>query len=59
MEENAVEVFHYYGFHLSSFFNVKYRPFRENVVAFPFLFHIFMVRPPSRIVSHPKDKKSP
>ena len=42
---DAVEVFHYYGFHLSSSFlmyNVK--SFREtnNVVVFSFPFHFFM-----------------
>ena len=42
VEEDAVEVFHYYGFHVSSSFIES--PFMENnnVVLFPFPFHIFM-----------------
>ena len=45
VEEDAVEVFHYYGFHLIySFLMYNFKSFRENnnVVVFPFPFHIFM-----------------
>jgi hypothetical protein len=46
MEEDAVEVFHHYGFHLSSSFlmyNFKFFFMENNIVAvFPFPFHIFM-----------------
>jgi hypothetical protein len=45
VEEDAVEVFHYCGFHLSSFFLMyNFMNFRENnnVVVFPFPFHIFL-----------------
>ena len=45
VEEDAVEVFRYYGFHfpLLSCCTIS-SPFRENnnVVVFPFLFHIFL-----------------
>ena len=44
MEDDAVEMLHYYGFHLSSALSKISSPFRENynLVVFPFLFHIFM-----------------
>ena len=67
VEEDTVETFHYYGFHLSSSSSSSSSssPFMENNnVVFPFPFHIFIVgqlvvHPPSRIVSHPKDKNVP
>ena len=45
VEEIAVEVFHHYGVHMSSFFLCKIsNPFRENnnLVVFPFPSHISM-----------------
>ena len=45
VEEDAVEVFHYYGFHLSSSFLMQnFKPFQvnNNVVVFPIHLHIFM-----------------
>ena len=58
-------MFHYNGFELSSssWYQISC-PFRinnNNVVVFQFPFHTFMpfIHPPSRMVSHPKDKKFP
>ena len=44
VEQDAVQVSHYYGFHLSSSFlmNIKYFREKSNVVVFPFPFHVFM-----------------
>ena len=45
VEENAVEVFHHYGFHLSSSFwtqNLKSFQGNNNVVTLPFPFHLVM-----------------
>ena len=45
VEQDAVKVFHYYGFHLSSSFlmyNFKSFQGNNNVVVFPFPFQIFM-----------------
>jgi hypothetical protein len=38
VQEDAAEVFHYYGFHLSSFLLRE----NNNVVVFPFPFDIFI-----------------
>ena len=60
MEENAVEVFHHYGVHLSSTFLCKISSyFRENnnVVVFPVPFsHLCTI---GQFVVHPKDKNFP
>ena len=45
MEEDAVQVLHYYDFHLSSsLLMYNFKSFRENnnVVVFPFPLHTFM-----------------
>ena len=44
VEENAVEVFLHYGFHLSSFLCKIASLFRENnnVIILPFTFHVVM-----------------
>ena len=64
VEEDAVEVFYHYGVHLSSsFLMYNFKSFRENnnVVVFPFPFHIFMPLATCgssafKNSSHPKDK---
>ena len=63
MEENAVEMFHHHGVHLSSSFLFKISsPLRENNIleVFEFPFQIVMLFAYLwLIVSHPKDKKLP
>jgi hypothetical protein len=68
VEEDAIEVFHYYGFLLSSsFLMYNFKSFQGKhkcgsiPVSFPHLHAVgyLVVHLPSRIVSHPKDKKLP
>ena len=65
MKEDAVDMFHHYGFHLfSSFLLLNLMPFQgEKNYIFPASFprlHAFgqlVVHPPPRIVCHPKDEE--